>query len=72
MLGKTLDSIGFVSQFDPEIADVTYIEPLNVDRLEQIIAKEKQEMSLKRENRKQKKNVWALIVLLRWTTSSIK
>lgn len=25
---------------DPEIADVTYIEPLNVDRLEQIIAKE--------------------------------
>ncbi|MBR0119511.1 MAG: carbamoyl phosphate synthase large subunit, partial [Eubacterium sp.] len=26
---------------DPEIADVTYIEPLNVDRLEQIIAKEK-------------------------------
>ena len=26
---------------DPEIADVTYIEPLNVTRLEQIIAKEK-------------------------------
>ncbi len=26
---------------DPEIADVTYIEPLNVNRLEQIIAKEK-------------------------------
>ncbi len=26
---------------DPEIADVTYIEPLNVRRLEQIIAKEK-------------------------------
>ncbi len=26
---------------DPEIADVTYIEPLNVKRLEQIIAKEK-------------------------------
>ncbi len=26
---------------DPEIADVTYIEPLNVERLEQIIAKEK-------------------------------
>ncbi len=26
---------------DPEIADVTYIEPLNVDRLEQIIAKER-------------------------------
>lgn len=25
---------------DPEIADVTYIEPLNVHRLEQIIAKE--------------------------------
>ncbi len=26
---------------DPEIADVTYIEPLNVDRMEQIIAKER-------------------------------
>ena len=26
---------------DPEIADVTYIEPLNVTRLEQIIAKER-------------------------------
>ncbi len=26
---------------DPEIADVTYIEPLNADRLEQIIAKER-------------------------------
>ena len=26
---------------DPEIADVTYIEPLNVDRLEQIIAQER-------------------------------
>ena len=26
---------------DPETADVTYIEPLNVERLEQIIAKEK-------------------------------
>ena len=26
---------------DPEIADVTYIEPLNVKRLEQIIAKER-------------------------------
>ena len=26
---------------DPEIADVTYIEPLNVRRLEQIIAKER-------------------------------
>ena len=26
---------------DPEIADVTYIEPLNVDRLEKIIAKER-------------------------------
>ena len=26
---------------DPEIADVTYIEPLNVERIEQIIAKEK-------------------------------
>ncbi len=26
---------------DPEIADVTYIEPLNVDRLEQIIQKER-------------------------------
>lgn len=26
---------------DPEIADVTYIEPLNVDRLEQIIRKER-------------------------------
>lgn len=26
---------------DPEIADVTYIEPLNVHRLEQIIAKER-------------------------------
>ncbi len=26
---------------DPEMADVTYIEPLNVDRLEQIIAKER-------------------------------
>ena len=26
---------------DPEIADVTYIEPLNVDRIEQIIAKER-------------------------------
>ncbi len=26
---------------DPETADVTYIEPLNVDRLEQIIAKER-------------------------------
>ena len=26
---------------DPEIADVTYIEPLNVARLEQIIAKER-------------------------------
>ena len=26
---------------DPEMADVTYIEPLNVERLEQIIAKEK-------------------------------
>ena len=26
---------------DPGIADVTYIEPLNVDRLEQIIAKER-------------------------------
>ena len=26
---------------DPETADITYIEPLNVDRLEQIIAKER-------------------------------
>ena len=26
---------------DPEIADATYIEPLNVERLEQIIAKER-------------------------------
>ncbi len=26
---------------DPEIADVTYIEPLNVDRIEQIIKKRK-------------------------------
>ena len=26
---------------DPEMADVTYIEPLNIDRLEQIIAKER-------------------------------
>ncbi len=26
---------------DPEMADVTYIEPLNVERLEQIIAKER-------------------------------
>ena len=26
---------------DPEIADVTYIEPLNIERLEQIIAKER-------------------------------
>ncbi|MGN0435096.1 MAG: hypothetical protein ACI4D8_00525, partial [Wujia sp.] len=26
---------------DPETADVTYIEPLNVDRLEQIIIKER-------------------------------
>ena len=26
---------------DPEMADVTYIEPLNVDRLEQIIDKER-------------------------------
>ena len=26
---------------DPEMADVTYIEPLNVDRLEQIINKER-------------------------------
>ena len=26
---------------DPEIADVTYIEPLNVDRIEQIIKKER-------------------------------
>ena len=26
---------------DPETADVTYIEPLNVDRLEQIIKKER-------------------------------
>ncbi len=26
---------------DPEIADVTYIEPLNIDRIEQIIAKER-------------------------------
>lgn len=26
---------------DPEIADVTYIEPLNIDRMEQIIAKER-------------------------------
>lgn len=26
---------------DPEIADVIYIEPLNVDRIEQIIAKER-------------------------------
>ena len=26
---------------DPEIADVTYIEPLNVERIEQIIAKER-------------------------------
>ena len=26
---------------DPGIADVTYIEPLNVERLEQIIAKER-------------------------------
>ena len=26
---------------DPEMADVTYIEPLNTDRLEQIIAKER-------------------------------
>ena len=25
----------------PEIADVTYIEPLNVDRIEQIIKKER-------------------------------
>ena len=25
---------------DPEIADVTYIEPLNVDRIEQIIKKD--------------------------------
>ncbi|MBR5122238.1 MAG: hypothetical protein IKU91_01645, partial [Anaerotignum sp.] len=26
---------------DPEVADVTYIEPLNIERLEQIIAKVK-------------------------------
>lgn len=26
---------------DPEIADATYIEPLNINRLEQIIAKER-------------------------------
>ncbi len=26
---------------DPETADVTYIEPLNVERLEEIIAKER-------------------------------
>ena len=26
---------------DPEIADVTYIEPLNVDRIEQILKKER-------------------------------
>ena len=26
---------------DPEIADVTYIEPLNAERIEQIIAKER-------------------------------
>ena len=26
---------------DPEIADVTYIEPLNVDRIEQIMKKRK-------------------------------
>ena len=26
---------------DPEIADVTYIEPLHVDRIEQIIKKER-------------------------------
>ena len=26
---------------DPDTADVTYIEPLNVERLEQIIAKER-------------------------------
>ena len=30
---------------DPETADVTYIEPLNVDRLEQIIAKERPDAS---------------------------
>ena len=30
---------------DPETADVTYIEPLNVERLEQIIAKERPERS---------------------------
>ena len=28
---------------DPETADVTYIEPLNVERIEQIIAKERPE-----------------------------
>ena len=26
---------------DPDVADVTYIEPLNVDRIEQIIKKER-------------------------------
>ena len=31
---------------DPETADVTYIEPLNVDRLEQIIAKERPDVLL--------------------------
>ena len=31
---------------DPEMADATYIEPLNVERLEQIIAKERPDVLL--------------------------
>ena len=48
---KALRSLGYeivlvnsnpaIIMTDPEMADVTYIEPLNVDRLEQIIAKER-------------------------------
>ncbi len=33
---------------DPQTADVTYIEPLNVDRLEKIIAKERPKSEAKR------------------------
>ena len=38
---KALRSLGYEVMTDPEMADVTYIEPLNVKRLEQIIAKER-------------------------------
>ena len=40
---------------DPETADVTYIEPLNVERLEQIIAKERPDALLPKPKGRPKK-----------------